>query len=162
MTFRDYFWASTVLGMHDAIVSTVGLVVGLVFADAEQYVILLTGVIAAVAAGLSMAASEYLANRAGGHSDIAIKCGIATGVMYLFTAGMVLMLFLFIKNAYVAMGFSYLVVVSIIFFFNYVRAHICHEKFWPRFWEMLSICFVVTVVAFAIGECAKLCFGIHI
>lgn len=148
--------------MHDAIVSTVGLVVGLVFADATQYAILLTGIIAAVAAGLSMTASEYLAARAGGNGDIAIKCGIATGAMYLFTAGMVLMPFLFVKNSYLAMGLSYLVVVSIIFFFNYVRAHICHEKFLTRFVEMLSICAVVTIASFIIGECAKLCFGIQI
>ena len=98
MVFKNYFWGSAVLGMHDAIVSTVGLVVGLVFADATQYAILLTGIIAAVAAGLSMTASEYLSARAAGNSDIAIKCGIATGAMYLFTAAMVLMPFLFVKN----------------------------------------------------------------
>ena len=162
MAFKNYFWGSAVLGMHDAIVSTVGLVVGLVFADATQYAILLTGIIAAVAAGLSMTASEYLAARAGGNADIAIKCGIATGAMYLFTAAMVLMPFLFVKNSYFAMGLSYFVVISIIFFFNYVRARICREKFWPRFIEMLSICVIVTIAAFIIGECAKICFGIHI
>ena len=162
MISKNYFWGCAVLGMHDAIVSTTGLVVGLVFADAHQYVILLTGVIAAVAAGLSMTASEYLANRAADTSDIALRCGIATGVSYVFTAAMILMPFVFVTNSFVAMGLSYFVAVSIIFFFNYVKSRLSHTKFWPSFLEMFFICFGVTLVAFLIGEGAKLFLGIEI
>lgn len=156
------FWGCAVLGMHDAIVSTTGLVVGLVFADAGQYTILLTGIIASVAAGLSMTASEYLANRASDNSDIALRCGLSTGASYLFTAGMLVVPFLFISNTYVAMVMTYVVAVSVIFFFNYVKSRLCHQKFWPKFIEMITICAIVTIAAFLIGEGAKLFFGIHI
>lgn len=148
--------------MHDAIVSTTGLVVGLVFASAHQYTILLTGIIASVAAGLSMSASEYLANKANGNADVAVKSGLATGCTYLFTASMILMPFLFIQNTFIALGMSYLVAVSVIFFFNYVKSRLCRDSFWPHFLEMLTVCVLVTLAAFFIGEGAKLFFGIEI
>ncbi|MBO7509355.1 MAG: VIT1/CCC1 transporter family protein [Alphaproteobacteria bacterium] len=156
------FWGCAVLGMHDAIVSTTGLVVGLVFAAAGRYAILLTAIIASVAAGLSMTASEYLAVRAGGNARTAMRCGIATGAAYLFTAGMLVVPFLFITNTFVALAMTYITAVSVIFFFNFVKSHICHERFWPRFVEMISICAIVTFAAFIIGECAKLFFGVEI
>ena len=162
MKMKNYFWGCAVLGMHDAIVSTIGLVVGLVSADATQYVILLTGVIAAVAAGLSMTASEYLATRADGRLDVARYCGAATGVVYIFTAAMVLMPFVFIANSVLAMLLSYFVAIAIIFFFNYMKSKLSGERFWPHFTEMLIICVVVTLAAFLIGECAKVLWGIEI
>ena len=162
MKLKNYFWGCAVLGMHDAIVSTIGLIVGLVSASANQHVILLTGVIAAVAAGLSMTASEYLATRADGKSDVARHCGLATGAAYVFTAAMVLMPFIFINNTIVAMLFSYFVAVSIIFFFNYVKSKLSRTAFWPHFTEMLIICIIVTFLAFLIGEGAKFLWGIEI
>ena len=154
MKMKNYFWGCAVLGMHDAIVSTIGLVVGLVSADATQYVILLTGVIAAVAAGLS--------TRADGRLDVARYCGAATGVVYIFTAAMVLMPFVFIANSVLAMLLSYFVAIAIIFFFNYMKSKLSGERFWPHFTEMLIICVVVTLAAFLIGECAKVLWGIEI
>ena len=68
--------------MHDALVSTLGLVVGLAFADATQYIIVLTGLIASVAAGLSMMASEYLSQKAGGNMRSAVTRGVMTGMAY--------------------------------------------------------------------------------
>lgn len=162
MDFKNYFWGCAVLGMHDAIVSTIGLVVGLVSASATQHVILLTGVIAGVAAGLSMTASEYLATRVDGNIDVARHCGLATGAAYIFTTSMVLMPFVFISNTVVAMLASYFVAVSVIFFFNYVKSRLSRTRFWPHFIEMLTICAIVTFAAFLIGEGAKILWGIEI
>lgn len=156
------FWGCAVLGMHDAIVSTTGLVVGLVFAAAGQYVVLLTAIIASVAAALSMTASEYLSVRTGENSNVALRCGLSTGLAYLFSSGMLVIPFLFISNTFVALAMTGVIAVSVIFFFNYVKSHLCHEKFWPKFIEMLLICAIVTTVGFIIGECAKLCFGLEI
>ena len=154
--------SAIVLGMHDAIVSTTGLVVGLVFAAAGQYVVLLTAIIASVAAALSMTASEYLSVRTGENSNEALRCGLSTGLAYLFSSGMLVIPFLFISNTFVALAMTGVIAVSVIFFFNYVKSHLCHEKFWPKFIEMLLICAIVTIVGFIIGECAKLCFGLEI
>lgn len=156
------FWGCAVLGMHDAIVSTTGIVVGLVFATAGQYAILLTAIIASVTAALSMTASEYLSVRTGENSNVALRCGLSTGGAYLFSSGILVIPFLFISNTFVALAMTGCVATSIIFFFNYVKSRLCNEKFWPKFIEMLLICAIVTTVAFIIGECATLCFGLKI
>ena len=88
--------------------------------------------------------------------------GLATGAAYVFTAGMLLVPFIFIVNPFLALGMTYVVAISVIFFFNYVKSRLCHEDFWPRFFEMLTICGVVTVTAFLIGEAAKFFFGVEI
>lgn len=156
------FWGPMVLGMHDAMVSTIGLITGVVFASGTRYTIMLTGIIASVVAGLSMAASEYLALRADAHSDIALWRGISTGVIYIFTAALLLMPFMFISNTFLALGMTYIVAISTICFFNFVKSRLSKTPFWPRFLEMLGICAIVTAVAFIIGEGAKIVFGIEI
>ncbi|MCR4917625.1 MAG: VIT1/CCC1 transporter family protein, partial [Alphaproteobacteria bacterium] len=79
-------FGSIVLGMHDALVSTLGLISALVFASAENYVIILTSIIASVAAGLSMMASKYLAEKANGVLTGAIGQGVLTGIAYVVTS----------------------------------------------------------------------------
>lgn len=141
-------------------VSTLGLVTGLVFAAGDRYAIILTAVIASVAAALSMGASEYLAARTDGQSDVAIWRGVATGAAYLFTVAFLIVPFVFIANTVYAVIMTYLIGVSIIWFFNFVKSRLSGDKFWRRFWEMFLICAIVTGTAFIIGEGAKLFFGI--
>lgn len=162
MRTENFFWGSIVLGMHDALVSTLGLIAGLVFANAGRYVIILTGIIACVAAALSMAASEYLAQKANGNIGDALPRGLATGATYISTAVLLLLPFVFIGNTFIAMGMMYVVAVSVIWFFNFLKYRLSNVPFWPRFLEMLGICFIVTASAFIIGECARICFGIQI
>ena len=159
---EDSVWSSLVLGMHDALVSTLGLVVGLAFADATQYIIVLTGIIAASAAGLSMMASEYLSQKAGGNMRSAFRRGIMTGAAYVFTAAMLLMPFLFISNIVISVIMTYVVAISIIFFFNYLKSKLNGQRFWSAFFEMMMVCFVVTMASFIIGEGAKILFGVTI
>ena len=159
---QEPVWASLVLGMHDALVSTLGLITGLVFANAPQYIIVLTGLIAAVAAGMSMTASQYLSQKAGGNSRGAAMRGIMTGVAYMFSAFMLLVPFIFIENSFIGLVMTYVVGASIIFMFNYLRSVLMGVRFWSSFIEMLIICTIVTGVAFLIGECAKVFFGISI
>ena len=52
-----------VLGMHDALVEITGIIAGLTFAIENNRVIVMTGIIASVAASLSMAAANYMAQR---------------------------------------------------------------------------------------------------
>jgi len=162
MQTKDSFWSSLVLGMHDALVSTLGLVVGLAFADATQYVIVLTGTIAAVTAGLSMMASEYLSQKAGGNARGATVRGLMTGAAYVATAGMLLIPFVFTPNTIIATIMTYVVAVAIIFFFNFLKSKLNAQNFWPAFIEMLAVCFLVTFAAFLIGEGAKVFFGVEI
>lgn len=162
MKKNEPIWSSLVLGMHDALVSTLGLVTGLAFADATQYIIILTGIIAAVSAGLSMTASEYLSQKAGGNSTTAMWRGVMTGIAYVFTSALLLVPFVLFRNPFVAVSATYLVGVAIIFGFNYLKSKMNAQKFLPAFIEMLFVCFVVTTVAFIIGESARILFGISI
>lgn len=162
MVRKEPVWASLVLGMHDALVSTLGLVTGLAFADATQYIIILTGIIAAVSAALSMTASEYLSQKAGGNMRGAMRRGIMTGIAYVFTSGLLLIPFALFRNTFIAMSATYIVGTAIIFGFNYLKSKIDAQKFLPAFIEMLVVCFLVTTVAFAIGESARILFGISI
>ena len=162
MKQNEPIWTSLVLGMHDALVSTIGLVTGLAFADANQYIIVLTGIIAAVSAALSMTASEYLSQKAGGNSKSALFRGIMTGGAFVFTSGLLLVPFLLISRPFYAIYLTYFVAISIIWFFNYVKSRLSGGRFWPRFFEMIIICAIVTATAFVLGEGAKLLFGIDI
>lgn len=161
MQYKNYFWDCMILGMHDAIVSITGLITGLVFASASPKVVLLTGIIASVSAALSMTASEYLAKR-DGDSDIAIWQGASTGITFLFTTCMLLVPFLFIPQPFLALGMTYVMGVATIFFFNFVKSRLCGTPFWPHFARMITVCMIVTIVAFLIGEGAKLFLEIKI
>lgn len=162
MEQHEPVWSSLVLGTHDALVSTLGLVTGLVFADANRYIIILTGIIAAVTAALSMTASEYLSQKAGGNTRSAMWRGIMTGIAYMFAATALLLPFVFEINSYTALFSTYVISVFIIFIFNFLKSKMNYQKFWSAFIEMLLVCFVVTVVAFFIGESARILFGINI
>ncbi|MBO4480505.1 MAG: VIT1/CCC1 transporter family protein [Alphaproteobacteria bacterium] len=161
MQCKNYFWDSIILGMHDAIVSTIGLITGLVFASASAHVVLLTGIIASCSAALSMAASQYLAKHEN-NSEIAIWHGMSTGIAYLFTASMLLIPFLLINNPFIAITMTYITAIAIIFFFNFIKSKLCGTQFWSCLARMLIICAAVTSIAFLIGEGAKLFLGIEI
>lgn len=156
MSKQEPLWASLVLGMHDALVSTLGLITGLVFAATPQHIIVLTGLIAAVSAGLSMTASEYLSQKTDGNTRNAIWRGIMTGIAYIFSAFMLLVPFMFFKNSFINIVITYLVGALIIFIFNYLKSLLTGQRFWGHFAEMLIICTIVTTVAFLIGETAKM------
>ncbi|MDR0726443.1 MAG: VIT1/CCC1 transporter family protein [Rickettsiales bacterium] len=150
-----------VLGMHDALVSQTGIIAGLTFALADQHLIILTSIISAVSTSLSMAASNYLAQKTK-EDESAMTSGLYTGISYLITSALLIAPFALVMNKYCAFGTSLLMAILIIFLFNYYISRIQHKPFAKRFWEMLAICFIVSVVAFAIGRAAGYFLGIDI
>ncbi len=156
-TYKDCdYTGDMVLGMHDAIVSLTGLIAGLAFTLADRYSIIMSAIVASVAASLSMAASNYLAARARG--DIyrcAITSGVCTGAAYVATCVALILPFLLMQNITGALAATFIIAVAIIFLFNLYVAKRTGRKFWPCFLEMLMICVAVSVIAFLIGEAAK-------
>jgi VIT1/CCC1 family predicted Fe2+/Mn2+ transporter len=108
-----------------------------------------------------MTASEYLAKR-DGDSDIAIWQGASTGIAFLSTTCMLLVPFVFITRPFFALAMTYVMGIATIFFFNFVKSRLCGTKFWVHFTRMITVCIIVTVIAFLVGEGAKLFFGIEI
>lgn len=160
MVKNKIYAGAIVLGMHDALVSQTGIIAGLTFALADTKLIIMTGIISAVADGLSMLASNYLAERERCEINRAVMAGMYTGIAYLSTSALLMIPFFITDNARRAMGASFIIAVIIIFLFNVCMAKNKQRRIWGRFFEMLAICVGVSVVAFTIGEIAKYFLGI--
>ncbi len=161
MTRKYSAAAATVLGMHDALVSLTGMIGGLTFALAERRLIILTAIIASVAAGLSMAASNYLAEKTNGNPH-AMRAGAITGAAYLGTCATLIFPFTLVRNTYTALTVSFAMAVVIIFGCNFCICRRHGRPFWRHAFEMLIICTGVSVVSFIIGEVAKHTLGVLI
>ncbi len=150
-----------VLGMHDALVSQTGIIAGLAFSLANRYLIILTSVISAVAAALSMAASNYLAHKTN-DNEYATMAGATTGLTYLGTSFLLIMPFFMTENVRAAMTSAFIIAIIIIFLCNWGICRVNGHKFWRHTIEMLIICIVVSIVAFIIGRWAQYFLGIVI
>ena len=158
---RLQYVGSMVLGLNDALVELTGAIAGVTFALANTRLVALTGLITGISATLSMAASNYLAERANGNAN-AIKSSLYTGIAYLITVALlVLPYLLFPVHMYVAAFVAMIIIVIlIIIFFNYYISVAKDEPFLRRFGEMAAIALSVAVIAFVIGLLAKNLLGI--
>ena len=152
--------SAIVLGMHDALVSQTGIITGLAFALTDNRLIIMTCVISAVSDGLSMLASNYLAERERTTLKNSIIAGICTGIAYLGTSALLLIPFFITDDVYPAILSSFTIAVIIIFLFNYCMGRHSECGMWHRFFEMLTICTGVSIIAFVIGDIAKHILGI--
>ena len=110
--------AAFVLGMHDAMVSQIGVIVGLAFALANQKLIILTSIITALSAGLSMAASSYLAEKT--HDDgNALRAGLVTGGAYLGVSGILIAPFVVTSHLMTALKATFILALLTIFISNW-------------------------------------------
>ena len=160
---RLHYIGSMVLGLNDALVELTGTIAGLTFALMNTRLVALSGIITGVSATLSMAASNYLAERAEGNAK-ALKSSFYTGMAYLVTVALMVLPYLLLPNSLYLAAFAILlaVVVMIIAVFNYYVSVVQSIPFWPRFAEMGTISLSVAAISFVIGLLAKHLLGIEI
>ncbi len=160
---RLNYTGAMVLGLNDALVELTGAIAGLTFVLMNTTLIAMSGVITGIAATLSMAASNYLAERANGNSN-ALKASIYTGIAYLITVVFLTLPYLILpKDMYVVALLSMIaIVVTLIYLFSFYIATVKSEKVMPRFLEMAGISLSVALISFLIGLLAKFCFGIEV
>ena len=160
---RLRYIGSMVLGLNDALVELTGTIAGLTFALANTRLVALSGIITGISATLSMAASNYLAERADGNEK-ALKSSLYTGMAYLITVTLMVLPYLLLPNALYleAFGSMLTAVVLIIAGFNYYISVVQSVPFWQRFTEMAGISLSVAVISFVIGLLAKRLLGIEI
>ena len=160
---RLRYVGSMVLGLNDALVELTGAIAGLTFALTNTRLVALSAIIVGVSATLSMAASNYLAERADGNGK-ALLSSAYTGAAYLVTVALLVLPYLLLPNHLylVAFGLMLAVVVVIIMVFNYYTAVAQSLPFWRRFAEMAVISLGVAAIAFGIGLLAKLLLGIDV
>ncbi|MCC8107942.1 MAG: VIT1/CCC1 family protein [Planctomycetes bacterium] len=160
---RLRYVGAMVLGLNDALVELTGTIAGLTLALADNRLVALAGIVTGVSATLSMAASNYLAERADGNPD-ALKASVYTGVAYLITVVLLVLPYLvFPSDMYLSALFTMLVVVVLVILaFNYYISVARAEPLWPRFREMAAISLGVAVISFVIGLVAKAVLGVEL
>lgn len=149
--------SSIILGMHDAIVSLTGLIAGLFFAFTDTNIIVISCILSSITASLSMGAANYLAVKSF-NRKIALISAIYTGVAYITTCILLILPFFLIQNRTNALISVFIIAVLIILFFN--RFFYTGMRFYRHFFEMLTICTIVSITAFFIGDVASKIFGI--
>lgn len=158
---RLHYVGSMVLGLNDALVELTGAIAGVTFALADTKLVAMTGIITGISATLSMAASNYLAERSDGNEN-AIKSSLYTGIAYLITVALLVLPYLLLPSSmYLAAFISMIVIVLfIILAFNYYLSVVKEEPFKTRFLEMATISLSVAAISFIIGLLAKQFLGI--
>lgn len=160
---RLQYVGAIVLGLNDALVELTGTIAGLTFALVNTRLTALAGIVTGISAALSMAASNYLAERANNSQD-AFKSSIYTGVAYSITVILMVTPYLiFPDTMYVYALLTMLaVVIFIIFIFNYYIYIAKGEPLIKNFVTMASLSLTVAFIAFIIGLLAKRFLGIDI
>lgn len=151
------FRASIILGMHDAIVSLSGLIAGLGFVFVDTNVIILSCIIASITASLSMGAANYLAVKTINKQN-AVNAAIYTASAYMTTCALLILPLIVFYNRMIALFSVFITVIFIIYLFNFIFYK--KNQFTRHFYEMLTICLSVSLIAFFIGEAAKYFLGI--
>ena len=159
---RLHYIGAMVLGLNDALVELTGAIAGVTFALANTRLVALTGIITGVSATFSMAASNYLAERADNNPK-ALKSSIYTGMAYLVTVALLVLPYLLFPVYMYTAAFAVMIatVIFIIMFFNYYISVAKEEPFLKNFLTMAGISLTVAVVSYIIGVLAKNLLGIE-
>jgi VIT1/CCC1 family predicted Fe2+/Mn2+ transporter len=159
---RLKYISSIVLGLNDALVEFTGALAGFTFALGNNKIIALSGLIAGISAALSMASSEYLATKQEANHKFAFSSALYTGCAYLVAVTMMVLPYILIKQVYIALGLMLVIVVFIIFLFNYYISIAKELSFKKRFSEMVTISLGVAFLSFLLGLTVREFFGIDI
>lgn len=160
---RLTYVGAMILGMNDAIVEITGTLAGLTLAMQNTRLIALSGLITGVAATLSMAASEYLAERSDGKGDAA-KSGLMTGGAYFITVVILLLPYLILddKMYLLAMGIMLVLVVLILAGFNFYTSVARDVSFGKNFGQMCAISLGVAALSFVLGYAVRTFLGVDV
>ena len=158
---RLNYIGAMVLGLNDALVELTGAIAGVTFALANTRLVALTGIITGISATFSMAASNYLAERADNNPK-ALKSSIYTGTAYLITVALLVLPYLLLPTHMYVLAFTIMIatVILIIMFFNYYISVAKEEPFLKNFTTMTIISLSVAVISYIIGALAKKSLGI--
>ena len=155
--------SSMVLGLNDALVELTGALAGFTLALNDNRMVGMAGFITGVAATLSMAASEYLAERSDGKGDAA-KSGLMTGGAYFITVVILLLPYLILddKMYLLAMGIMLAFVILILAAFNFYTSVARDVPFGKNFGQMCAISLGVAALSFVLGYAVRTFLGVDV
>ena len=151
---------SVVLGLNDALVELTGALAGLTLAFRNVNTIALSGLVTGIAASLSMAASEYLSTSSEETDKNPVRASIYTGIAYVVTVALLILPFLVLNNAYIALAISVTTSVAIIALFNFYISVAKGLPFARRFFEMAGLSLGVATFSFLVGYLLSNVFGV--
>jgi len=151
---------SVVLGLNDALVELTGALAGLTLAFRDVNTIALSGLVTGIAASLSMAASEYLSTGSEETDKNPVRAAIYTGIAYVVTVALLILPFLLLHNAYIALAISVTTSVAIIALFNFYISVAKDVPFGKRFFEMAGLSLSVAAFSFLVGYLLSNVFGV--
>ncbi len=162
--FLQYI-GSIVLGLNDALVELTGTLAGLTLALRNGKLVAISGLITGIAAAFSMAASNFLSERAEENVK-AGKAALYTGAAYLITVIVLILPYFFIspggQGIFVSLGVTLLMAVLIILAFNFFISVAKDLPFRHHFLEMLIISMSVTFFSFLVGLLVRNVFKIDV
>jgi VIT1/CCC1 family predicted Fe2+/Mn2+ transporter len=153
---------SVVLGLNDALVELTGALAGLTMAYQNVNIIALSGLVTGIAASLSMAASEYISTGAEETDKKPGRAALYTGIAYVVTVALLILPFLLLKNAYLALGIAVVTSILIIALFNFYISVAKDEKFNKRFFKMAGLSLGVAAFSFLVGLVVRNWFGVDV
>lgn len=160
---RLKYVGSVVLGLNDALVEFTGTLAGLTFAIQNSQIIAVAGLITGVAASLSMAASEYLSQRSDGTTSTSPKkAALYTGATYILTVSLLILPFLVLPSPYLALVFTLIGAVMVIFVFTFYITVAKELPFWKRFAEMAAISLGIAAISFVIGLLIRVMLNVNV
>jgi VIT1/CCC1 family predicted Fe2+/Mn2+ transporter len=159
---RLKYVGSMVLGLNDALVELTGALAGFTFALQDARLVGMTGLIAGIAASLSMGTSEYLSTKSEGGDRSAKKASMYTTLAYLMTVVVFVLPFVLISHVLVSLGISIIGAILILFVFTFYISVAKDLDFKRRFLETASISLGVAALSFIIGLLVRAVFGIEV
>ena len=148
---RVHYIGPIVLGLNDALVELTGALAGFTFALQYTSLIALAGMITGFAASLSMAASVYLSTRSEENSRNPFTAAFYTGIAYFVTVILLILPYLFVDNALVALMWTIGIAIFIIFCFTGYLSIAKDYSFKHRFAEMALLSLSVAALSFVVG-----------
>lgn len=152
---RLEYIGSVVLGLNDALVELTGSLAGFSLALQNTKIIAMAGLISGIAAGLSMAASEYLSTKTEVTHEKALRSSIYTGIAYLITVVFLILPYLIFAHYLVCLVITLIIALLIILIFNYYLSVAKDYDFKKRFLEMAVISLGVATLTFGISWLIK-------
>lgn len=153
--------SAVVLGMNDALVELTGTLAGFTMALPGNRVIVLAALTTGIAAGLSMAASEFLSQENGRERRDAALYAFCTGFAYLLTMACLVAPYVLLSSPWAALGCSLFMAALIIVAFTLAISRMRGSSFRRDCLEMLLISFGVAAIAFGIAWAAQAWWGIE-
>lgn len=153
---------SVVLGLNDALVELTGALAGMTLAFGNVKIIALSGLITGIAASLSMAASEYLSTSSEESEKHPVKAAVYTGIAYILTVALLILPYLLLDNAYIALAIAISTSVVIIALFNFYISVAKNQHFGKRFAEMAGISLGVAALSFLLGFLIRNWLGVDV